>query len=152
MHEGRIAAIALGIAFALAIGFYAAGGFLSPGGALLSGAVIVVGVVLPFFTSDTRVPPVRVTRKSMRKTEILGLLIFILMAVAMLAAGAVLFCDWLAEPTSAPVGTPVEISPVSEELGVMGAIPILALMVGIEVVGGVALIALYLLSVIGREG
>ncbi len=152
MHEGRIASIALGAAFVLAVGLYAAGGFLSPRGTLLSGAVIVVGAVLPFFTTGAEVPPVRVTRRPMRKIEVLGLLIFIFMAVVMLVAGAALFCDWLAEPASAPVGTPVEISPTPGELGILGTIPFLALMVGVEAVGGVALIALYMLSAVGREG
>ena len=151
MHEGRIAPIALGAAFALAIGLYAAGGRLVPGGALLWGATIAIGAVLPFFTSGTEVPPVRAARRPMRRTEVLGLLIFVLMAVVMLAAGAALFCDWLAEPGSAPVGTPIEISPVSGEFGALGTIPVLALMVGVEVVGGFALIALYMLSAVGRE-
>lgn len=152
MHEGRIAAVALGAAFALAVGLYAVSGHLAPGWAPPGGAVLAIGVVLPFFTSGAEVPSVRVARKPMRKIEILGLLIFILMAVVMLAVGAALFCDWLAEPGSAPVGTPVELGPVSGELGVLGTIPVMALMIGVEVVGGFALIALYMLSAVGREG
>jgi len=37
----------------------------------------------------------------MQKIEVLGLLIFILMAVVMLTVGAALFFDWLAEPGTA---------------------------------------------------
>ncbi|WP_214041642.1 hypothetical protein [Methanoculleus sp.] len=88
----------------------------------------------------------RVAGKSLRKTEVLGLLIFTLMAVVMLAVGAALFCDWLAEPGSAPAGTPAEFGPITGGLAVAGAIPVVALVIGVEVIGGLSLIALYMLS------
>jgi multicomponent Na+:H+ antiporter subunit B len=93
---------------------------------------------------------VRVAGKLLRKTEILGLLIFILMAAVMLAVGAALFCDWLAEPGSAPVGTPAELGPISGGLWIAGAIPVVPLAIGVEVVGGLSLIALYMLSGVRR--
>ena len=65
----------------------------------------------------------RVAGRPLRKTEVLGLLIFVLMAAVMLAVGAGLFYDWLAEPGSAPVGTPVELGPISEILSAAGAVP-----------------------------
>ncbi|MDK2890432.1 MAG: hypothetical protein PWR21_1064 [Methanoculleus sp.] len=92
----------------------------------------------------------RVAGKSLRKTEVLGLLIFSLMAVVMLAVGAALFCDWLAEPGSAPAGTPAELGPITGGLAVAGAIPVVALVIGVEVIGGLSLIALYMLSGIRR--
>jgi energy-converting hydrogenase B subunit I len=88
----------------------------------------------------------RVAGKSLRKTEMLGLFIFILMAVVMLAVGAALFCDWLAEPGSAPVGTPAEHGLITEGLRIAGAIPAVALVIGVEVIGGLSLIMLYTLS------
>lgn len=92
----------------------------------------------------------RVAGKSLRKTEVLGLLIFSFMAVVMLAVGAALFCDWLAEPGSAPAGTPAELGPITGGLAVAGAIPVVALVIGVEVIGGLSLIALYMLSGIRR--
>ena len=93
---------------------------------------------------------VRVAGKLLRKTEILGLLIFILMAAVMLAVGAALFCDWLAEPGSAPAGTPADLDQISGGLWVAGAIPVVPLVIGVEVVGGLSLIALYMLSSVRR--
>jgi len=92
----------------------------------------------------------RVAGRPLRKTEVLGLLIFVLMAAVMLAVGAGLFYDWLAEPGSAPVGTPVELGPISEILSAAGAVPAVAIVVGVEVVGGLSLIALYMLSRVRR--
>jgi multicomponent Na+:H+ antiporter subunit B len=92
----------------------------------------------------------RVAGRSLRATEVLGLLIFILMAVVMLAVGAALFCDWLAEPGAAPAGTPVELGTISEGLWVAGAIPAVALVIGVEVIGALSLIALYMLSSVRR--
>ncbi|WP_243671037.1 hypothetical protein [Methanoculleus chikugoensis] len=54
----------------------------------------------------------RVGGRTLRKSEVLGLFIFILMAVVMFAVGAALFCAWLAEPGSAPAGTPADIGPI----------------------------------------
>ena len=92
----------------------------------------------------------RVAGRPIRKTEVLGLLIFVLMAAVMFAVGAALFYDWLAEPGSAPVGTPAELGPVSEILSIAGAVPAVALVMGVEVIGGLSLIALYMLSSAGR--
>lgn len=147
MHENRIIWAASGFILILAIvGLYATGGHLTLERALLGGTAIAVGIILPFFTSGAETTPARVAKKPLRKTEILGLIIFALMAFVMLAVGAALFFDWLAEPESAPSGTPIETGPVPGGMIVAGSIPVMALMIGIEVVGGLSLIALYMLS------
>lgn len=92
----------------------------------------------------------RVAGRPLRKVEILGLFIFIFMAVVMLAVGAALFCDWLVEPGSAPAGTPADIGPLPGGLAIAGAVPILPLVVGVQVVGALSLVVLYMLSGIGR--
>lgn len=112
--------------------------------------VLAVGAILPFFTSDADVSPARVARRSLQKTEVLGLLIFIVMAAVMFAVGAGLFCDWLAEPGSAPVGTPADPDPVAGDLRIAGAIPVVPLVVGVEVLGALSLTVLYLLSGLRR--
>jgi len=45
---------------------------------------------------NARWAPMRVAGRPIRKTEVLGLLIFVLMAAVMFAVGAALFYDWLA--------------------------------------------------------
>jgi len=95
---------------------------------------------------SVKMAPLRVAGRSLQKTEILGLIIFTFMAVVMLAVGAALFCDWLAEPGSAPVGTPAEHGLITEGLRIAGAIPAVALVIGVEVIGGLSLIMLYTLS------
>ncbi|MDD3857336.1 MAG: hypothetical protein PHP43_04725 [Methanoculleus sp.] len=86
--------------------------------------------------------PIRVAGRPLRKTEVLGLFIFILMAVVMLAVGAALFCAWLAEPGSAPVGTPADTGPIPGSF----AIPAVPLVIGVQVVGALALVVLYMIS------
>jgi len=93
----------------------------------------------------------RVAGRTLRKTEILGLFIFGLMAVVMLAVGAALFCDWLAEPGSAPAGTPADIGPLPGGFAIAGAIPVVPLVIGVQVVGALTLVVLYMLSSAGRE-
>jgi len=147
MHKSRIAWAASGLMLVLAVvGLCIIGGRLTHGGAVLGGTAVAVGTILPFFTSAAEATPAQVAKKPLRKTEILGLLIFVLMAAVMLAFGAALFFDWLAEPESAPSGTPVEIGPVPGDLIGAGSIPVMGLVIGVEVVGGLSLIALYMLS------
>jgi uncharacterized membrane protein len=49
------------------------------------------------------------------------------------------------------VGTPVELGPVSEILSIVGTVPAGALVLVVEVIGGLSLIALYMLSRARRE-
>ncbi|MDD4567496.1 hypothetical protein [Methanoculleus chikugoensis] len=93
----------------------------------------------------------RVAGRTLRKSEVLGLFIFILMAVVMLAVGAALFCAWLAEPGSAPAGTPADIGPIPGGFAVAGAIPVVPLVIGVQVVGALTLVVLYTLSSAGRR-
>lgn len=95
----------------------------------------------------------RVGGRTLRKSEVLGLFIFILMAVVMFAVGAALFCAWLAEPGSAPAGTPADIGPIPGGFAVAGAIPpvVPPLVIGVQVVGALTLVVLYTLSSAGRR-
>ncbi len=94
-----------------------------------------------------KMAPMRVAGRTLRKTEVLGLFIFILMAGVMLAVGASLFCSWLAEPGSAPVGTPADTGPIPGSL----AIPGVPLVIGVQVLGALALVVLYMISSAGRR-
>ena len=91
--------------------------------------------------------PMRVAGRPLRTTEILGLFIFILMAVVMLAVGAALFCAWLAEPGSAPVGTPADTGPIPGSFTIQ-AVPHVR---GDQELGALALVVLYMISSAGRR-
>jgi multicomponent Na+:H+ antiporter subunit B len=93
----------------------------------------------------------RFARKPLRRIEILGLIIFILMAGVMLAVGALLFCDWLDAPASAPAGSPADPGPVLSFRSIAGAIPLIPLVVGVEVAGALSLTVLYLVSALRRR-
>lgn len=144
MH--RMTWMAIGIVLALVVGLYAARGHLTPGGAFLGSTAIAAGISLPFITPSAEATPARAARKRMQKIEVLGLLIFILMAVIMLTVGAALFFDWLAEPGTASAGMQVELGLFPGVPGAAGAISIMDLVVGVEVIGGLSLVALYMLS------
>lgn len=151
VHENRLAFAAIGIIVALVLGFYAMYGNPTPAGAFLGCTAIVVGIALLTFASGTAVPSVRVAGKTLRKTEILGLLIFIFMATIMLVVGMALFYDWLAEPTPASGEAPIELGPIAGVLRIAGEVPLMAFVIGVEVIGAISLIALYVASRLGHR-
>ncbi len=112
---------------------------------------LVAGVVPPLFSPGAGVTSVRFGGKSLRKTEVMGLVIFVLMAVVMLAVGTVLFCDWLEGSDSIPAGMPVDLGPIAG-LNIVGTVPTMAIVFGVEVVGGLSIIMLYMLSSARRSG
>jgi multicomponent Na+:H+ antiporter subunit B len=151
MRELLRITIAFGTAFALAAGLYAVHGFLTPGGAVIGSMLVAAGVVPSLFTPGSGAASMRFRGKPLRKTEILGLLIFILMAAIMLAVGTALFYAWLAGSGPAPAGIPVDLGSIGG-LSVAGTIPTMALVFGVEVIGGLSLIVLYMLSSVWRRG
>lgn len=99
-------------------------------------------------SSDAKMAPMmRVAGRPLRTTEILGLVIFILMAVVMFVVGASLFWSWLAEPGSAPVGTPADTGPISGGF----TVPAVPLVIGVQMVGALALVVVYMVSSAGRR-
>lgn len=117
--------------------------------AVIGSILVAAGVIPPLFSPDAGSATMRFGGRSLRKTEVLGLLIFILMAAVTLAVGTVLFCDWLAG--SGSTAMPVELGPPGGLMGA-GTIPTLALVFGVEVLGGLSLIVLYILSSARRSG
>jgi multicomponent Na+:H+ antiporter subunit B len=112
---------------------------------------LVAGVVPPLFSPGAGGTSVRFGGKSLRKTEVLGLLIFVFMAVVMFAVGTALFCDWLTGSGTAPAGMPVDLGPIAG-LNIVGTVPTMAIVFGVEVVGGLSIIMLYMLSSARRSG
>ncbi len=143
---GRAAWLAFGVALiTLAIGFTAVQGHLEPRGAFSGGMAIMAGVFLPSIARDTEAISARIAGRSMQKVEILGLLIFILMAFVMFMVGTALFVDWLGGSGTTSGGIVVDPGLFPGVSGVAGAMPIMNLVIGVEVVGGLSLIALYML-------
>lgn len=140
MH--RMALIASGITIALVIGLHAARNPPAPGKAIAAGSL------LPFIVPDAEAASGRVARKRMQGIEVLGLLIFILMAVVMLTVGAALFFDWLAESGMASSGMQIGSGLLA---GIPGAVSVMDLTIGIEVAGGLSLVALYMFSGLRRS-
>jgi len=140
MH--RMALIVSGITIALVIGLHTARNPRTPGKA------VATGHLPSFIAPDAGATSGRLAKKRMQGIEILGLLIFILMAVVMLAVGAALFFDWLAESGMISSGMQIGSGLLA---GIPGAISVMDLTIGVEVAGGLSLVALYMFSGLQRS-
>ena len=137
--------------FVLVYGFYIVlHGHLTPGGGFQGGAVIATAFVLLFvaYSYDDIVGRIRVT--SLHSTETLGLLLFILTALIALTLGATFFTNWLAN-SGFVFGNTVAFGPNPGDLNTAGVIPIMNIAVGIEVLGALSAIVLYMISAM-KEG
>ena len=138
-------------AFVLIFGFYIVlHGHLTPGGGFQGGAVIATAFVLLMVAysfekirSTFRVTPLHVTESS-------GLLLFLATAAVALTVGATFFANWLAN-SGALFGMSVPFGPNPGELNTAGVIPIMNIAVGIEVLGALSVIVLYMITSV-REG
>ncbi|RXE56221.1 sodium:proton antiporter [Methanoculleus taiwanensis] len=134
------------VVFILTFGFYiVAHGHLTPGGGFQGGAVIATGIVLLIAAYGYKAIAARFTKESLRSSETLGLLIFIGTAFVALFIGAAFFYNWLAGAGSI-FGTAVAFGPNPGDLNTGGVIPLMNIAVGIEVLGALSLIVLYMLS------
>lgn len=146
----RTAACVL-LPFILVFGFYIVmHGHLTPGGGFQGGAVIATGFVLLMAAFSYDSITARLSKSSLTGSETLGLLIFIGTAVVALALGGTFFGNWLAN-SGAIFGTPVAFGANPGDLNTAGVIPIMNLAVGIEVLGGLSVILLYMLSGVREE-
>ncbi len=132
--------------FVLIFGFYiVVHGHLTPGGGFQGGAVIATAIVLLIAAYGYDAIARRITKDALRNTEALGLIAFIATALVALALGAGFFYNWLAG-TGLLFGMPVGFGPNPGDLNTGGTIPLMNLAVGIEVLGALSLIVLYMLS------
>ncbi|WP_317135780.1 MnhB domain-containing protein [Methanochimaera problematica] len=137
--------------FILVFGFYIViHGHLTPGGGFQGGAVIATGIVLMFAANRYSDIKSRFTSSALKNTETLGLLLFIIMALAAIIAGSTFFYNWLANGGFI-FGDSVTYGSNPGFLNTAGTIPIMNIAVGIEVLGAMGLIILYMLSGISRE-
>jgi energy-converting hydrogenase B subunit I len=148
MNMSKIVRSASGLLFPfiLVFGFYIVlHGHLTPGGGFQGGAVIATAMVLLIVAHSYEGITRRITMESLKNSETLGLVLFIVTALVALGLGTTFFANWLAN-TGLLFGAPVPFGPNPGDLNTAGVIPIMNLAVGIEVLGALSVIVLYMLS------
>ncbi len=132
--------------FCLAFGFYVvAHGHLTPGGGFQGGAVMATGAALLIAARRYDDITTRLKKDILKLCESLGLLLFIGAGAGGLLKGATFFRNWLAG-TGGLFGRPVAYGPNPGDLWTAGILPVMNLAVGVEVLGGLSVILLYMLS------
>lgn len=132
--------------FILVFGFYIIiHGHLTPGGGFQGGAVAATGFVLMLVAFSPEIIKKKFSANSMKYTEALGLLLFIVTAFVAIALGATFFFNWLANG-GIIFGESVAFGANPGVLNTAGTIPLMNIAVGIEVIGAMGLIILHMLS------
>jgi energy-converting hydrogenase B subunit I len=132
--------------FILVFGFYIVlHGHLTPGGGFQGGAVIATGFVLLFVAYSYKQIADRIGVGALHNTETLGLLLFIVTALIALGFGVTFFSNWMLD-IGPILNNPVAFGPNPGDLNTAGVIPVMNLAVGIEVLGALSVIVLYMLS------
>lgn len=132
--------------FCLVFGLYVvAHGHLSPGGGFQGGSVMATGVALLIVSRSYKAILERIRKDTLKRCEAIGLLMFLVAALRGLYVGGSFLHNWLAG-AGGLFGTPVAFGPNPGNFNTAGLVPILNLAVGLEVLGGLAVILLYMLS------
>ncbi len=126
-------------------------GHLTPGGGFQGGAVIATSAVLVMVAYQYRDVVGRIAKGNLMARESIGLLLFIGFALIALLYGVPFFTNWLANG-GIIFGDPVPTGSNAGDLNTAGTIPLMNIAVGIEVWGGLALIVMYFLSGLEKEG
>ena len=136
--------------FILAFGIYIViHGHLTPGGGFQGGAVIATGFALVVVTYEYKKVRNWFPANKLSLTEVTGLLAFIITAYIGLAT--TFFKNWLANSGSIfGSRVPSGINPGNLNTG--GVLPIMNLAVGLEVLGGLGAILIYMLTYLKRGG
>jgi len=137
--------------FILTFGFYiVVHGHLTAGGGFQGGAVIATGIALMFGANRYKVISQQIRGKMLRTCEAVGLIMFIIIGLCALIDGKSFLYNWLANADWL-FGHPVTYGSNTGDLYTAGIIPILNIAIGIEVLGGLSLIILYMLSGVSEE-
>lgn len=137
--------------FCLVFGLYVVvHGHLTPGGGFQGGAVMATGTALLLVARSYDDVTGRIRKGAMKACEAAGLLIFLCAGFSGLFAGRPFMANWMAQ-TGGLFGTVVAHGPNPGDLNTAGLLPLLNLGVGIEVLGGLTVILLYMLSGIKEE-
>lgn len=132
--------------FCLVFGLYVVvHGHLTPGGGFQGGAVMATGAALLLVAHRYEEIIRRVRSNTMKICEAIGLLMFITVALSGLAVGAAFLTNWMAHDGGL-FATPIAHGSNPGVLASAGMLPLLNIAVGIEVLGGLTVILLYMLS------
>ena len=137
--------------FCLVYGLYVVvHGHLTPGGGFQGGAVMATGTALLLVARAYDDVTGRIRKGAMKVCEAAGLLIFLGAGLSGLFAGRPFMANWIARD-GAWFRTAVAHGPNAGDLNTAGLLPLLNFGVGIEVLGGLTVILLYMLSGIKEE-
>ena len=132
--------------FCLIFGLYVVvHGHLTPGGGFQGGAVMATGAALLLVSRGYADIIQRLRKNAMKLCEAIGLLLFIVAGFTGLYAGKSFLFNHLAG-AGGLFGEAVAFGPNPGSLDTAGLIPLLNIAVGVEVLGGLTVILLYMLS------
>jgi len=134
--------------FIVIFGFYIVlHGHLTPGGGFQGGAVIATGFILLFAAHRIDDVTCIFGKKLFQNFEAFGLFLFIGTALVAIALGYTFFMNFLAN-SGGLFGQTVSFGINPGSLNTAGVIPILNLAVGMEVLGGLSIIIIYMTKAI----
>lgn len=132
--------------FCLVFGLYVViHGHLTPGGGFQGGAVMATGTALLIVARAYDDITGRIRQMALKICEAVGLLMFLLAGLSGLFFHRPFMANWLAF-TGKLFSHPVAHGPNPGDLNTAGLLPLLNVGVGIEVLGGLTIILLYMLS------
>ena len=132
--------------FCLVFGLYVViHGHLTPGGGFQGGAVMATGTALLIVARAYEDITGRIRQLALKICEAGGLMLFLLAGLSGFLKGRPFLGNWMA--SAGPwFSHPVAHGPNPGDLNTAGLLPLLNLGVGIEVLGGLTIILLYMLS------
>jgi energy-converting hydrogenase B subunit I len=137
--------------FCLIFGLYVVlHGHLTPGGGFQGGAVMATGAALLIVSRSYAGIIQRIRKNAMKLCEAVGLLMFLVAGLSGLLVGGSFLHNRLAG-AGGLFGESVAYGANPGVLNTAGLIPILNIAVGIEVLGGLTVILLYMLSGVKEE-
>jgi energy-converting hydrogenase B subunit I len=137
--------------FCLVFGLYVViHGHLTPGGGFQGGAVMATGAALLIVARSYEDITDRLRKLALKICEAVGLMMFLVAGLSGIYAGRPFMANWLAD-AGGLFGTPVAYGPNPGDLNTAGLLPLLNIGVGIEVLGGLTIILLYMLSGIKEQ-
>ncbi len=132
--------------FIFVFGFYIVlHGHLTPGGGFQGGAVIATGFILLFVAHKIEDITAVFSKISFQNSEILGLFLFIGTALIAIGLGSTFFMNYLAG-AGGLFGQTIPYGVNGGFLNSAGTIPVMNIAVGLEVLGGLSIIIVYMTS------
>jgi len=126
-------------------------GHITPGGGFQGGAVVATAAALVIVAYSYEEIQGMLSKFLLQLQESGGLVMFAGVALIAIGLGTTFFYNYLAN-SGLLFGMSVPFGPNPGELNTGGFLPLMNIAVGIEVWGGLAIVILYLLSGIPKEG